>query len=159
VEIAPAGPADLADCRALLEEYQRALGVSLCFQGFDQELASLPGDYAPPRGGLWIAREGGEPAGCVALRAIDAHAAELKRLYVKPAMRGRALGRELALTALDAARRAGYREVKLDTLPSMGRAQALYSLLGFRDTGPYNDNPVEGVRFMALDLGATARAS
>jgi putative acetyltransferase len=153
VQIAAAGPADVADCRALFEEYQRGLGVSLCFQGFDAELAGLPGAYVAPLGGLWIAREGVEPAGCVALRPLSAGIAELKRLYVRPGFRGHDLGRRLALHALDAARHAGHREVKLDTLPSMSAAQALYAGLGFRDTAPYNDNPVDGVRFMALDLG------
>ncbi|HET7728874.1 MAG TPA: GNAT family N-acetyltransferase [Usitatibacter sp.] len=150
--IAPAGPADVPACRALFEEYQRGLGVSLCFQGFDRELAALPGDYTPPRGGLWIAREDGEPVGCVALRPLTAEVAELKRLYVRPAQRGRSLGRRLALEAIGAARRAGYREIRLDTLPAMAHAQALYERLGFRDTAPYNDNPVGGVRFMALAL-------
>ena len=148
-----AGAVDLADVRALFEEYQRGLGVSLCFQGFDRELASLPADYVPPLGGLWIARAAdGAAAGCVALRPLAPGVAELKRLYVRPAFRGSGLARALAGTALDAARSAGHAEVKLDTLPSMHAAQRLYETLGFRDAAAYNDNPVGGVRFMALRL-------
>lgn len=150
--IAAAGPGDLARVRELFEEYQRSLGVSLCFQGFDAELAGLPGDYVPPRGGLWLASEAGGLAGCVALRPIDGAAAELKRLYVRPAFRGRGLGRSLAQHAIAHARAAGYRELRLDTLPSMRGAQSLYAALGFRDIAPYNDNPVDGVRFMGLEL-------
>lgn len=157
MKVEAASAADIAACRALFEEYQRALGVSLCFQRFDEELAGLPGDYVPPRGGLWIARDAATLAGCVALRPLSGNAAELKRLYVRPAYRGAALGRRLALHAIDAARAAGYREVKLDTLPMMAAAQALYAVLGFRDTAPYNDNPVDGVRFMALDLDGLTR--
>ena len=154
--IAQVTPADIPACRALFEEYQRGLGVSLCFQGFDRELDNLPGDYVPPRGGLWIAREEGEAVGCVALRPLSAQAAELKRLYVRASHRGRSLGRALAAQAIEAARFAGYREIRLDTLPTMAEAQGLYARLGFRDTAPYNDNPVDGVRFMALTLPGPA---
>ena len=150
--IRAATAADIASVRALFGEYQSGLGVSLCFQGFDAELAGLPGDYVPPRGGLWIAEEAEGPAGCVALRPLDSGAAELKRLFVRDAFRGRGLGRMLALRAIGFAREAGYPEVRLDTLPRMAEAQALYAALGFRDIAPYNDNPVGGVRFMGLDL-------
>jgi putative acetyltransferase len=144
-------------CRKLFVEYQQGLGVSLCFQGFDRELASLPGDYARPRGRLLLARVSGEPAGCVALRPLEGGAAEMKRLYVRAGVRGMGLGRTLAECVIDEARSLGYSTLKLDTLPAMKDAQRLYAELGFVDTAPYNDNPVDGVRFLALDL-ATRRA-
>jgi GNAT superfamily N-acetyltransferase len=146
--------ADFEACRELFVEYQRALGVSLCFQGFDAELAGLPGDYAPPRGRLLLALHRGKPAGCVALRPLFHRDAEMKRLYVRPPHRGSGLGRMLALRVIDFARALGYETLKLDTLPQMLAAQRMYEKLGFRDTAPYNDNPVAGVRFMALDLRA-----
>ena len=143
---------DVAACRELFTEYRRALGVSLCFQGFDAELAGLPGDYAPPKGRLFLAVAAGRPAGCVALRPLFHRDAEMKRLYVRTAHRGGGLGRLLALRTIEAARALGYETLKLDTLPQMKAAQKLYESLGFRDTAPYNDNPVRGVRFLALDL-------
>src|SRR5207237_1017314 len=145
-------PPAVETCRALFIEYQRELGVSLCFQGFDRELATLPADYAPPCGRLWLASLQGEPAGCVAIRALTGTDAEMKRLYVRPAYRGKRLGRLLALRAIEAARALGYAMLKLDTLPSMAEAQAMYESLGFVDAERYNDNPVGGVRFMALRL-------
>jgi putative acetyltransferase len=147
-----ASPQSLATCRELFAEYQRALGVSLCFQGFDAEMAGLPGDYAPPRGRLYLAMAAGKPAGCVALRPLFHRDAEVKRLYVRPAHRGSGLGRILAERVIEDARALGYEVLKLDTLPGMKAAQRLYEDLGFRDTAPYNDNPVGGVRFMALGL-------
>ncbi len=150
--IRPAGAGDLAACRELFVEYQESLGVSLCFQGFDRELAALPADYVPPGGGLWLASAGGSLAGCVALRPLGEDEGEMKRLYVRPACRGLRLGDALARRAIDAARRAGYRALKLDTLPSMKEAQCLYERLGFVATAPYNDNPIGGVRFLALAL-------
>jgi GNAT superfamily N-acetyltransferase len=144
----------VAACRALFREYEQGLGVSLCFQGFERELASLPGAYARPRGRLLLARVAGEPAGCVALRPLGERDAELKRLYVRSHARGMGLGRMLAECAIDEARALGYATVKLDTLPAMREAQHLYSQLGFVEAAPYNDNPVEGVRFMSLDLTA-----
>jgi putative acetyltransferase len=149
--------ADVAACRALFEEYQRALGVSLCFQGFDRELASLPGDYAPPRGTLLIALDAaGEPAGCAALRPLGPGEAEMKRLYVCPAHRGRELGRALAERVIASAARLGYSTLRLDTLPSMHAAQRLYAEIGFVETAPYNDNPIEGTRFLALQVARPA---
>jgi GNAT superfamily N-acetyltransferase len=136
----------------LFAEYQRGLGVSLCFQGFDRELAVLPGDYAPPRGRLILALAGDRPAGCVALRPLFHRDAEMKRLYVRAVHRGSGLGRVLADRIIAEARALGYETLKLDTLPQMHAAQRLYEKLGFRDTAPYNDNPVNGVRFMALTL-------
>jgi len=158
VAIRAAAAQDLPACRELFTEYQNALGVSLCFQGFDRELAELPGAYVPPRGGLWLATVDGKLAGCVALRPLGPEEAEMKRLYVRPDFRGHRLGRELAEVVIDAARAAGYRTLKLDTLPSMERAQQLYERLGFVETAPYNDNPVEGVRFLCLGLAGGAGA-
>lgn len=152
-------PAQVAACRELFGEYQRGLGVSLCFQGFDRELARLPGEYAPPRGALLLALDGDHPAGCVALRPLGAGEAEMKRLYVRPAWRGTGLGRRLAEEAIARARRMGYARVKLDTLPELAEALALYAKLGFVDTPRYNDNPVERVRFLALELGGAAGPS
>jgi GNAT superfamily N-acetyltransferase len=142
----------VAACRELFVEYQQRLGVSLCFQGFDRELAELPAAYARPRGRLLLARIAGEAAGCVALRAIDARDAEMKRLFVRPAYRGMGIGRTLAECAIDEARGLGYATLKLDTLPQMREAHGLYGALGFVETAPYNDHPVEGTRFLALDL-------
>jgi putative acetyltransferase len=142
----------VAACRALFVEYQQGLGVSLCFQGFDAELASLPGAYARPHGRLLLARVVGEPAGCVALRPLGGGDAEMKRLYIRDPYRGMGLGRMLAECAIDEARALGYRSLKLDTLPGMREAQRLYEDLGFADTTAYNDNPVSGVRFMSLAL-------
>jgi putative acetyltransferase len=150
--IRAAAPGDIPACRELFVEYQRSLGVSLCFQGFDRELEQLPGDYVPPRGGLWLASIAGALAGCVALRPIGDDAGEMKRLYVRPDYRGRHLGETLARHVIDTAQRSGCRVLKLDTLPTMREAQRLYERLGFVDTPPYNDNPVDGVRFLALAL-------
>jgi GNAT superfamily N-acetyltransferase len=146
--------AAVAACRELLVEYQQRLGVSLCFQGFERELAELPAAYARPRGRLLLARIAGEPAGCVALRPLDARDAEMKRLYVRPAYRGMGIGRTLAECVIDEARGLGYARLKLDTLPQMHEARELYAALGFGETAPYNDHPIEGTRFLALDLSA-----
>jgi putative acetyltransferase len=151
--IADAGSADeIAAVRALVAEYQVSLGVDLEFQGFSAELAGLPGAYAPPRGALLLATIDGAAVGCVALRPIDDTQCEMKRLYVRPAGRGFGLGRALAERAIDRARAAGYRRMLLDTLQTMGDAQALYRRLGFVDVPPYRDNPIPGTRFLALDL-------
>ncbi len=138
--------------RQLLEEYQQGLGISLCFQGFDQELAQLPGSYAPPQGRLYLARLGPQAVGCVALRPLDAQTAEMKRLYLQPAVQGQGLGRILAERVIEDARQLGYAQMLLDTLPMMQSAQALYAKLGFRSTQAYVFNPIEGVRYMALGL-------
>lgn len=147
-----ASPADVETARSLFAEYQKALGISLCFQNFDAEVASLPGAYAAPEGRLLLAFVGDEPAGCVALRKLDDGICEMKRLWVRPAFRGTRLGRRLAEAVLSEARAAGYRAVRLDTLPSMREAQALYVSLGFADIPPYNDHPVAGTRFMEARL-------
>lgn len=152
-EVRPASsPEDVAAARSLLEEYQRSLGFSLCFQNFDAELASLPGAYAPPAGRLLLAFAGVAPAGCIALRKIGEEICEMKRLWVKPDFRGTGLGRRLAEALMTEARAIGYRAIRLDTLPSMKAAQALYASLGFKDMAPYNDHPLEGTRFMEAAL-------
>lgn len=152
-----ASEADVAAARALFEEYAAALDVDLCFQGFAQELASLPGAYAPPRGRLLLAGAQSAPIGCVALRPLPADGAatetcEIKRLYVRPAARGTGLGAALARAILAEARTIGYREARLDTLASMTAAQALYASLGFRECAPYYHNPLGGTVYMALAL-------
>jgi GNAT superfamily N-acetyltransferase len=147
-----ASPEDVALARELFVEYQRAIGVDLCFQGFQAEVAGLPGAYAPPRGRLLLARVDGGPAGCGALRPLSGEAAELKRMWVRPAFRGLGLGRALALALLEAARSEGYARARLDTLPAMTEAQALYRSLGFREVAPYNDNPHPGAIHMDLIL-------
>jgi GNAT superfamily N-acetyltransferase len=146
------GAADMELCRALFLEYQRALGVDLAFQGFERELAGLPGAYAPPGGRLFVALAAGTAAGCVGLRPLSQSECEMKRLYVRDGARGAGLGLALASRVVACARALGYSRIRLDTLPSMAAAQALYARLGFRDTPPYNDNPIAGTRFMALDL-------
>jgi len=146
-EIAQAETAqEIAAARELFEEYQRWTGVDLCFQGFAAELAALPGDYAPPRGRLLLARRDGEVAGCVALRDAGGGSGEMKRLYVRPQFQGAGLGRRLVEELLAAARAIGYRRLLLDTLPMMATAQALYERLGFRDIPPFRANPVPGAR-------------
>jgi len=136
---------DRAAIVALLREYEAGLGVSLCFQDFEAEVAGLPGDYAPPRGQMLLARAAPEegPVGCVALRPVAGAAGrcEMKRLYVRPAARGSGLGRALAQAVMDEGRRLGYRHMCLDTLPSMAAAQALYRSLGFRQTGASRSEP------------------
>ena len=145
-------PGDVATARALFEEYQRSLGISLCFQNFDEELRTLPGVYAQPAGRLLLAFAGEEPAGCVAIRRIEEGICELKRLWVRSVFRGTGLGRLLVETVLHEARNIGYRRMRLDTLPSMKAAQALYLSTGFLDVPPYNDHPLEGTRFMEAIL-------
>lgn len=152
--IAPAvWPNDLDTVRALFLEYQTWLGVDLCFQDFDEELATLPGRYAPPSGALWLARAAGEPAGVVGLRAIATPGdCEMKRLWVRPAQRSGGLGLRLVETCVAKARGLGYARLRLDTLPQMAAAHALYARLGFRETPPYYDNPIPGAAYLQLDL-------
>lgn len=155
ISIRPAAiPADLPAVRALLEEYAASLGFDLSFQAFDRELASLPGDYAPPSGELLVAAApSGDLVGCVALRAIGPpDVCEMKRLFVRPAGRGQGLGRRLAEAIVAAARSRGYRRMRLDTVPSMGPAVALYRSLGFRPIEPYRANPIAGALFFERAL-------
>ena len=157
---AAAGAADMAVVHGLFVEYADWLDFDLCFQGFDQELATLPGSYAPPEGGLWLARVGGAPAGVVGMRPLDPGICELKRLWVRPAFRGRDLGRRLTEIAVAAARAAGYRRMRLDTIGGLMReARALYESLGFREAAAYYRNPHPGADYMELDLAARGAAS
>ncbi|HSV52007.1 MAG TPA: GNAT family N-acetyltransferase [Burkholderiaceae bacterium] len=142
--------------REIFREYAEGLGVDLCFQDFETELASLPGEYAEPRGALRLALVDGALAGCCALRPLDSvdypNASEMKRLYVRKAFRGFGLGRQLVETILDAARQAGYDCVLLDTLDDMEAARALYEDLGFADIPPYYHNPIAGAHYLKADL-------
>ena len=152
--IVPAdSPERVAAARELSLEYADSLGVDLCFQDFDAELAGLPGGYAPPNGTLMLAFDGETLLGCVAVRPHGwPEVAEMKRLYVRPAGRGRGLGRRLAAAAIEFARDTGYARIRLDTLPSMTGAIALYESFGFHDTDVYRYNPFEGTRYLELDL-------
>ena len=137
-------PQDLEDVRTLFGEYAELVAEALCFQNFDRELEALPGLYAPPGGALWIARDGVGAAGCVALRRLDADTGEMKRMYVREAYRGSGLGRRLAVTLIEEARKKSYKRVVLDTLPKLASAIALYRDLGFRETAPYLACPTPG---------------
>jgi putative acetyltransferase len=139
--------------RQLFVEYAAWLGINLCFQNFDEELAELPGDYAPPSGRLFLADDGNDVMGCVALRKIDERAGEMKRLYVRPQFRGRGLGRTLTEKLIAEAKQIGYANLRLDTLPGkMDQAVKMYRSLGFREIAPYYKNPVAGATFMELNL-------
>ncbi len=146
------GSRDIETVRELFLEYGRSLNFSLCFQGFDKELASLPGCYAEPAGVLLLAKEGERAAGCVGLRPLGDGVCEMKRLYVRPDWRGQGLGRRLAVAVIDAARERGYRAMRLDTTDDMVDARTLYDRLGFRAIGPYYDNPNPGFHYRELDL-------
>jgi len=156
VLLAPDSADDWRETRSIFTEYAQSLGVDLGFQGFEEELATLPGDYAPPRGALLLARIDGAVAGCCALRPLDAadypNAAEMKRLYVRKAFRGFGLGRQLADAILDQARLAGYSCVLLDTLDEMEAARALYEDLGFEEVPPYYHNPHAGAHYLKVDI-------
>ena len=144
--------ADLSTVRELFREYARSLEIDLCFQGFEQELAGLPGAYAPPRGLLLLGVGGAEVAGCVAVRPITESICEMKRLYVRPEFRRRGLGRILAQAAIDEAKQLGYKSLRLDTLSSMKEALALYGSLGFSRIEPYYHNPSGCAVFMELQF-------
>jgi ribosomal protein S18 acetylase RimI-like enzyme len=147
-----AGVSDIETIRALFFEYAETLDFSLCFQGFDAELANLPGDYAPPQGGLWLAEIGGTIVGCVALRPIESGICEIKRLYLRPAARGLRLGRRLTETVLEYARSRGYRIMRLDTVDAMVAAQSLYRSLGFAEIPPYGAHRHPRLRYFELAL-------
>ena len=147
---------DIEKARALFEEYASGLGFSLCFQGFDQELLHLPGKYASPDGRLLLATEDDKLAGCIALRKLGPAYCEMKRLFVGPAYRSRGLGRVLVESLIDEAKKLGYTHMRLDTLPGkMDKAIALYRTFGFAEIAAYCENPVEGAKFMELDLTKT----
>ena len=149
------GKPDLAAVSTLFVAYAESLNFDLCFQGFDQELATLPGNYAPPGGELWLAGA----VGCVAVRPLDGGDCEMKRLYVRPDARGTGLGRRLAETAIQFAVDRGYARMKLDTISTeMATAVRMYRALGFRETEAYYANPVEGATYYSLDLPRTSCA-
>jgi len=145
-------PEQIGIVRELFREYERFLDVDLCFQDFEKELAELPGKYAPPSGALFLAMEGSNVAGCVALRKIGEGICEMKRLYVRPEYRGRQIGIHLAEAIVDEAKKLGYAVMRLDTLQRLGAAMTIYESLGFKQTDAYYDNPLPGVVYWELDL-------
>jgi len=138
--------------KTFFAEYADSLDFDLDFQDFEEELATLPGDYRPPRGRLLLAEYEDEVAGCVALRDLGDRICEMKRLYVRPQFRGRGIGRALAEAVIEKAKKSSFAHMRLDTAPSMAAARALYASLGFREIGPYRYNPIEGAVFMELTL-------
>jgi GNAT superfamily N-acetyltransferase len=152
VEIRHARPADIDAVRAMMREYIEWIALDLAFQEIDAELDRLPGDYAPPRGVLLVAADGDRYAGVIALRPFDTRICEMKRLFIRPEARGLGLARRLIDALLAEARRLGYAEIRLDTLPMMGAAQALYEAMGFVDMPAYYDTPIAGTRFMRKAL-------
>lgn len=146
-------PEHIAAARELFLEYAQSLGFSLCFQGFDQEMAALPGDYVPPRGRLLLAFVEAAPAGCVALHELEPAICEMKRLYVRPKFRGLRIGRSLVDLVLAEARAIGYSKMRLDTVePMMRDAVRMYRSLGFREIAPYRANPIPGAFYMEREL-------
>lgn len=146
-------PSQVEQARKLFIEYSEWLGLDLCFQNFEKELAELPGGYAQPEGRLLLAISDGQIAGCVGLRKIGDRTCEMKRLYVRPAFRGLRIGRALGEKLIEEALTLGYERMRLDTLPAqMGEAIKMYRSLGFREIEPYYHNPVEGAMFMELIL-------
>lgn len=153
MQIVPAHDAEhLPTARELFQEYADGMGINFCFQGFTEELAALPGKYAPPDGRLLVAECEGLHVACVASRKIAEGICEMKRLYVRPAFRGLGIGRVLAQAVIQSARDCGYRAMKLDTLASMKTAVTLYESLGFRRTAAYYDNPLPDVVYFELQL-------
>jgi len=143
---------ELEQIRDLFFDYSNSLGFDLSFQNFQKELNELPGDYSPPSGRLLLGFHDSDPAGCVALRRISEEICEMKRLFVRPQCRGLGLGRALAAKVIEDAREIGYRGMRLDTVPTMQTAIALYVSLGFKEIEPYRYNPIKGAKFMELDL-------
>jgi ribosomal protein S18 acetylase RimI-like enzyme len=153
IEIIPAiSPAQIAIIHDLFVEYSDSIPTDLCFQGFQEELAGLPGKYAGPSGRLLLAVSEGKPAGCVALRPVEPGIGEMKRLYVRPEFRGQRLGRRLAEEIITAARVVGYERLRLDTLASMKEANGLYTALGFRHIPAYCHNPEPEAVYFELTL-------
>lgn len=142
----------ISQAREIFREYQVSLGIDLCFQDFEQELADLPGKYAPPQGRLYLAFIDEKLAGCIALRPLQEGLCEMKRLYVRPEFRGQYLGLLLAKEIIAEAREIGYHQMVLDTLDTMTVAQKLYRSLGFKEIEPYCFNPIDGALYMSLDL-------
>ena len=145
-------PSHIQTIRDLFREYEAFLQVDLCFQHFEEELASLPGKYAPPQGALLLASAAGQAAGCVAMRPLAQGVCEMKRLYVRPSHLGRGLGKKLALRVIESARTAGYARMRLDTLEKLRPALSLYTGLGFQTCLPYYQNPLTGVIYMEKAL-------
>ncbi len=154
--LVPTSEYDLERVRKLFAEYAAALSIDLCFQNFREEMDALPGEYASPRGALLVATINDEFAGCCAMRPLDTvdypNACEMKRLYVRPAFRGKQLGRQLAESILDLSRQAGYDCILLDTLDDMESARALYQELGFEEVPPYYYNPIAGAHYLKAKL-------
>jgi putative acetyltransferase len=150
--VSASGPQHLTIVRHLFEEYWQSFGFTPCFQNFADEVAGLPGYYAPPQGRLALAFAGGEPAGCIALRPLDRWRAEAKRLYVRPKFRGQRAGLALLRWVIGEARAAGYREMLGDTMPVMQRALAMYAQLGFEQTAPYAPDATPGAIYLRLVL-------
>ena len=145
----------VGEARGLFREYETWLGMDLCFQNFEQEVAELPGKYAPPSGRLYLAYVDNQLAGCIAMRAIGDGVCEMKRLFVRDGFRGARVGVQLIERLIEEARSEGYKQMRLDTFPpKMGKAVSLYESHGFRTIPPYYNNPHEGVLFMELDLEA-----
>lgn len=147
-----ATPEDLDEVKGLFREYEKFLGLSLCFQNFEEELAKLPAKYAEPEGAIYLAKVDGASAGCVALWKLGEGVCEMKRLYVRPAYQGIGLGKKLANTIIDEAKRKKYRKMKLDTLRRLESANRLYHTLQFTETKPYNYNPEGDVAYFEKDL-------
>lgn len=147
---------DYREARTLLREYEAASEVDLCFQGFEEEFQTLEQMYGPPGGRFLLVRSGDAIAGGVALRDLGGGICEMKRLYLRPGFRGRGLGRKCAERVVQEAREVGYARMRLDTLPSMPEAIALYRSMGFREIAPYTENPVEGALFMELVMGSVS---
>lgn len=153
----PPTPEQIAQIKTLFLEYAESLGFSLCFQSFDEELAGLPGMYAPPEGRLLIAYLDGEAVGCAALHKLSDRICEMKRLYVRPSARGQGIGKKLSERIIREARLIGYRRMRLDTIATqMQTAVALYRAQGFREIEPYRENPIPGALYMELDLTGDA---
>jgi GNAT superfamily N-acetyltransferase len=146
------GAPDMALARELFVEYAAWLAIDLCFQGFEAELATLPGAYARPDGRLFLAMHGATAAGCIALRRFDGVSGEVKRLYARPAYRGQRVGERLSVAVVDAARAIGYRRLLLDTLDHMRSARALYARAGFEEIAAYYHNPIPGAVYMQKNL-------
>lgn len=146
-------PDHIETARVLFREYEKALDLDLCFQGFEAELRDLPGKYAPPKGRLFLAFDDDKAAGCIAMRELGDGVCEMKRLYVRDEFKGQGIGKALIERLIREARWEGYSKMRLDTFPpKMGKAVNLYEAYGFREIAPYYDNPNEGVLYMELGL-------